>query len=60
MVWANVINPPPPTPVNALNTIICVAVFANDAARAPMKKIKMQLRSTVFREKMSDKRPYNN
>jgi hypothetical protein len=59
IVCARVIKPPPPTPVKARNAIICVAVCASEAAREPMKKIQMQLSRTVFREKISDRRPYS-
>lgn len=58
IVCARVIRPPPPNPVKARNAIICVAVCASEAARDPTKKTKMQLSSTVFREKISDRRPY--
>ena len=40
--------------------MICVAVCASEAAREPMKKMKIQLSNTVFRENMSDSRPYSN
>jgi hypothetical protein len=59
IVCARVIKPPPPTPVKARKVMSCVAVCASEAAREPTKKMKMQLSSTVFREKMSDSRPYN-
>jgi hypothetical protein len=59
IVCARVIKPPPPTPVKARNAIICVAVCASEAAREPTKKMKMQPSRTVFREKMSDRRPYS-
>ena len=60
IICATDIRPPPPTPVNARNTMSCSDVFATDAAKEPRKKMPMPAIKSTLRDQMSDKRPYNN
>ncbi|GMF96071.1 unnamed protein product [Aspergillus oryzae] len=58
IIWATVINPPPPTPVKARKTISWVAVCESDAASDPMKKMPSPTKRTSLRDHMSERRPY--